>query len=461
MGSYCRTLHKSLHLLKPVTFAWPVTRVPSSGLIVAQRLNQCRRTSTHSPSSQPQINDSSVEVFGRVYPRDDMTNVTPKILSMVGRDLHNQSHHPLWLIKERIKDHFYRSYISRSGNPLFSVHDNLSPVVTVEQNFDSLLIPADHPSRKKGDNYYLNRTHMLRAHTSAHQKELVRAGLDCFLLAGDVYRRDEIDSSHYPVFHQMEGVRLFSNHELFARVENGEDLSLFEDSGRRTPQKQETHTLEAVKLVEFNLKQTLTRLVRHLFGEELEIRWVECYFPFTHPSFEMEVRFQGDWMEVLGCGVMEHELVHSAGAGNKIGWAFGLGLERLAMVLFGIPDIRLFWSQDERFLRQFHLSNIYDPVIFKKFSKYPSLLNNISFWLPAEGYTENDFYELVRTIGGDLVEKVTLVDQFTHPKTKKMSHCYQIVYQHMERTLTQEEVQVIHQAIEQAAERELGVQGRY
>ncbi|KTF79461.1 hypothetical protein cypCar_00043233 [Cyprinus carpio] len=99
-----------------------------------------------------------------------------------------------------------------------------------------------------------------------------------------------------------------------------------------------------------------------------------------------------------------------------MGWAFGLGLERLAMVLFGIPDIRLFWSEDERFLKQFRLSDIYQPVIFQPLSKYPPLFNDISFWLPAEGYTENDFYDLVRSIGGDLVEKVTLVDEFTHPK---------------------------------------------
>uniref|UniRef100_A0A3B4X419 Phenylalanyl-tRNA synthetase 2, mitochondrial n=1 Tax=Seriola lalandi dorsalis TaxID=1841481 RepID=A0A3B4X419_SERLL len=378
-----------------------------------------RRLSTDGPAPRPTVGQDSVEVLGRSYPRDDFTNVTAKVLAKVGRNLHNQPHHPLWLIKERIKAHFYSSYIGRWGNPLFSVHDNLSPVVTTEQNFDSLLIPPDHPSRKRGDNYYLNRNTMLRAHTSAHQRELVRSGLDAFLLAGDVYRRDEIDASHYPVFHQIEGVRLFSNHELFSKVQNGEELSLFEGGGRRTPQKQETHSLEAVKLLEFDLKLTLTRLVTHLFGEG-ETR------PFIHPSF---ITFYFHPFS-SSCSLCVNRLlsavfpVFAAGAGNKLGWAFGLGLERLAMVLYGIPDIRLFWSQDERFLKQFRVQDVHQAVCFQSLSKYPPLHNDISFWLPEggeseagrEGFTENDFYELVRSIGGDLVEKVSLVDEFTHPK---------------------------------------------
>ncbi|XP_032407919.1 phenylalanine--tRNA ligase, mitochondrial isoform X2 [Xiphophorus hellerii] len=401
-----------------------------------------RRLGTEGHTLQPVIGQDSIELLGHSYPRDDFTNVTPKILAKVGFHLQNQPYHPLWLIKERIKAHFYSSYVGRWGNPLFSVHDNLSPVVTVQQNFD--------------------RTTMLRAHTSAHQRELVRSGLDAFLLAGDVYRRDEIDASHYPVFHQMEGVRLFSDHELFSRVRGGDELSLFERGGRRTAQKQESHSLEAVKLVEFDLKTTLTRLVTHLFGPDVEVRWIDCHFPFTHPSFEMEVRFQGDWMEVLGCGVMEQELLLSAGAGNKLGWAFGLGLERLAMILYSIPDIRLFWSRDERFLKQFRVDDIQTPICFQPLSKYPPLHNDISFWLPdADRFTENDFYELVRSVGGDLVEKVTLVDDFTHPRTGRRSHCYRIVYRHTERTLTQQEVRRVHQQIERTAETELGVQGRF
>lgn len=276
----------------------------------------------HSPApSAPQPTPAEVQVEGRSFSRDDFTNVTPRILEKIGRNLHNEQNHPLWIIKERIKQHFYSSYMGRWGNPLFSVHDNLSPVVTVEQNFDSLLIPPDHPSRKKGDNYYINRKTMLRAHTSAHQRELVSAGLDAFLLAGDVYRRDEIDSSHYPVFHQMEGVRLFTNHELFSSVEGGDSLSLFDPMGRRTPQKQEEHSLEAVKLLEFNLKTTLTRLMQHLFTPDVEVRWVDCYFPFTHPSFELEILFRGEWLEVLGCGVMEQQLLKSGTANTTVNYS--------------------------------------------------------------------------------------------------------------------------------------------
>ncbi|KAI9513932.1 Phenylalanyl-tRNA synthetase [Dissostichus eleginoides] len=107
----------------------------------------------------------------------------------------------------------------------------------------------------------------------------------------------------------------------------------------------------------------------------------------------------------------------TTGAGNKVGWAFGLGLERLAMVLYNIPDIRLFWSQDERFLRQFRVKDVQQAVSFQPLSKYPPLHNDISFWLPEnDDFTQNDFYEMVRSIGGDLVERVTLLDEFTHPK---------------------------------------------
>ncbi|XP_072168799.1 phenylalanine--tRNA ligase, mitochondrial-like [Diadema setosum] len=411
-------------------------------------------------SSQAGIEEPRLIIQGQEFTRDDFTTVTPKIISRVGTNLHNQPHHPLCIIKEQIRDHFYKSFLNRRGNPLFSIYDHISPVVTVRQNFDSVLVPKDHISRKRGDNYYINREHMLRAHTSAHQHELMQAGLDAFLVAGDVYRRDEIDTSHYPVFHQMEGVRLLTQHELFSRCTDATDLKLFETvPTRRTQEKQETHTLDAAKLVEFELKQVITSLAEMLFGKDIECRWIETEFPFTHPSWELEILFQGEWLEVLGCGIMEQKLLQSAGAGSSIGYAFGLGLERLAMILFDIADIRLFWSTDSRFLSQFKVDDA-TRVKFKPFSKYPPVIQDMSFWCPDSQYESNDFYDLVRSIGGELVEQVALVDDFTHPKTARRSHCYRITYRSMDRTLTKEEVSKVHSSIRETAERSLRVELR-
>lgn len=195
---------------------------------------------------------------------------------------------------------------------------------------------------------------------------------------------------------------------------------------------------------------------------DFNFRWVTTQFPFTEPSWELEVKFRDKWLEVLGCGIMRQEILRNAGANDRIGWAFGLGLERLAMCLYQIPDIRLFWSKDTGFLQQFNVKNVNDNVIFKPISSYPQCNNDISFWLPdsSSEYTSNDFYDLVRTLGGDIVEQVTLVDEFKHPKNGKVSHCYRITYRHMERTLTQAEVNIIHNEISKSASQQLGVKIR-
>ena len=207
-----------------------------------------------------------IVLLGQTYKIDNWTNVTPKILSLTERKLHLNPKHPIGRIKQRIVDYTYGKYENVRGNPLFSVHQNLSPVVNMHQNFDSLLVPLDHPSRKKSDSYYLNKQFMLRAHTSAHQAELITMGLDNFLVVGDVFRRDAIDSSHYPAFHQMEGVRLFDEHTFFNKVRGNKDhLKVFED-GVRTNDKQETHTLDTAKLLEIDLKDCLLGLAKDLFG---------------------------------------------------------------------------------------------------------------------------------------------------------------------------------------------------
>ncbi len=407
----------------------------------------------------PQRED--VRVQGVTYSRDEMTNVTPVIASRVGRNLHHVPNHPINIIKQRIVHHFHSTYLTRTGNALYAHFDNVSPVVSTEQNFDSLLVPPDHMARSKEDNYYINGTTVLRGHTSAHQRDFIRMGLDKFLVTGDVYRRDEIDSSHYPVFHQMEGVGLFNRDELFGSTGNGPEL--FEKDSIETDEKQAEHTIEAVEAMESNLKETLTHLVKDVFGPDLETRWNLCYFPFTHPSYELEIKFQGEWLEVLGSGIMRQQILSNGGAQGKIGWAFGLGLDRLAMLLFDIPDIRLLWSQDARFIEQFQCVGI-DPrtnIKFKPFSKFPPCIKDIAFWLPEERYfSENDFFETVRSVGKDLVEKVELIDKFQHPQTGRKSHCYRVTYRSMDKTFTNEEINVIQHQLRETVPQDLGVELR-
>jgi len=120
-------------------------------------------------TTTPKINKDTVTIGENVYRRDNYTNITPNILSFLGRNIHLKKNHPLSIIRQKIVNYFYGVYVSPRGNPLFSVYDNLSPVVTIKQNFDNLLIPESHPSRSKNDCYYINKENLLRAHTTAHQ----------------------------------------------------------------------------------------------------------------------------------------------------------------------------------------------------------------------------------------------------------------------------------------------------
>lgn len=401
----------------------------------------------------------TVLVDGKSYKRDEYTNVTPNILSFIGTNNHNRNCHPLCLFKQRLIDFFYGYFKGRTGNPIFSIYDKINPVVTINENFDSLLVPKDHPSRNKTDSYYLNETYMLRAHATAHQSELIKMGLDNFVIFGDVYRRDEIDSTHYPVFHQADGVHIFTPNEL--ELIHGSNINIFDPDQCISNEKQGVYSKEANEIVTNHLKNTLVSMVKQVFDEDIEYRWLTESFPFTHPSFELEINYNGQWMEALGCGVIRHEILKNAGAGNRIGWAFGLGLERLAMPFYSIPDIRIFWSNDSGFLNQFENVTKDGRIKYKPVSIYPQCINDISFWLPKEKpFCSNDFYELAREYGGHLVEQVKLIDQFQHPKTKNVSHCYRIVYRHLERTLNKEEVNEVHKLIETNATKILGVKLR-
>ncbi|KAI4287042.1 MAG: hypothetical protein L6R35_003705 [Caloplaca aegaea] len=441
---------------------------------------------------------SKLEIDGKVYQTDSWTNVPQSILSLIPRRLHLQPSHPVSLTRKLIE--------SRFPPPTFTYYNNISPVVSVAQNFDSLGFPADHPGRNRSDTYYINRDTVLRTHTSAHEAEIFRQNRsEGYTISADVYRRDAIDRSHYPIFHQMEGARMWDRREV-----PGGDVAkaVWDDLSRmpthnlevddpnptvhpeRNPLQAEHHSIKEVEAIAAHLKRSLEGVVVELFpkakqaaaaaaantidsspDEPLKVRWVEAYFPFTSPSWELEVFWQGDWLEILGCGVTKQDVLINANVPNQIGWAFGMGLERVAMLLFSIPDIRLFWSKDDRFLSQF--SDVGNINRFKTFSKHPGCHKDVSFWLRsssnsaggglqsnAQDFHENDVMEVVREIGGDLVEDVRLFDEFQHPASGRKSLCYRINYRSLERTLTNAEANEMHERVKKDLVQKLGVEMR-
>ena len=439
---------------------------------------------------------NELQIGNKIYNTDQWTNVPPTIIPYLSRRLHLQPSHPVSITRQVIETNF--------PTPTYTHYNELHPIVTVQENFDSLGFPADHPGRNPTDTYYINKDTVLRTHTSAHEAEIFRSCLsDGYTISADVYRRDAIDRSHYPVFHQMEGARMWDRQAVpdgdiaSAVWRDLKNLPKFdldaEDPNptihpERNPLQADHHSVEEVEAIAAHLKRSLEGVVVELFTrakraaliadgvkvdtiESLKIRWVEAYFPFTSPSWELEVYWQGDWLEILGCGVTKQELYINAGVPHKLGWAFGIGLERVAMLLYSIPDIRLFWSKDPRFLKQF--SAMEAITRFVPFSKYPACYKDVSFWLRsssssagggirsnAQDFHENDVMEIVRDVGGDLVEDVKLHDEFNHPVSGRKSLCYRINYRSLERTLRNEEADALHEEVRRMLVDRLGVELR-
>lgn len=297
-------------------------------------------------------------------------------------------------------------------------------IVPADKSFDLFDFPADHPARSSSDTYYVADNAILRTHTtiswfyylmSEAAKAKIAAGESLGVLTyGKVYRKDEIDRHHMNVFHQMDGYFLCHKDE---RIITGEDL-----------------------------QKVLVSIAQAVFGPQVKYRFNTDTFPYTDPSFEMEVDKDGKWVEVLGCGVVRGSVLEKLGVDSSIynGWAFGFGLERLAIISMELPDIRLLWSNDERVKRQLHLGQKYQEV-----SKYPPIVRDVSFIVPNT-FVPNNYFDLIRDLGGDLVEEVKLLDTYadtTKFGADKVSYTYRITYRSNERTLTTEEIDPIQAQI--------------
>ncbi|MBA4030058.1 MAG: phenylalanine--tRNA ligase subunit alpha [Planctomyces sp.] len=281
--------------------------VPADRPAVGQAFNEMKTRVT-------QLFDSRVEELSRPesLPRDfDVT--LPGNLPAIGRE------HP---ITQTINE--FKEIIGRFG---FTVDDG--PELEDEyHNFDALNIPLDHPARDPLDNFYLaaaktanGQPILMRSQTSTVQIRVMERTKPPVRIVsvGRVYRPDEIDRTHHQMFHQMEGLMV------------GEGVTMA------------------------TLKSVLKMFAAAYLGEDVEIRFRPSFFPFTEPSVEVDVRWKGGWLELGGAGMVDPNVLRNVGYDPEVitGFAFGLGIARFCMLRHGIDDIRLFYENDLRFLKQF------------------------------------------------------------------------------------------------------------
>ncbi|MBI5140414.1 MAG: hypothetical protein HZA94_03150 [Candidatus Vogelbacteria bacterium] len=310
-------------------------------------------------------------------------------------------------------------------------------IVPADVSFDLFDFPANHPARSKSDTYYVDDNHILRTHTTVmwyyylqdeDAKKRMERGepVGCFCF-GKVYRKDEIDRNHMNVFHQIDGWYL-------------------------TPKTKKIIGLD-------DLEQALRAIARAVFGPDIPLKIFPDTFPYTDPSLQMEVEKKGNWLEVLGSGVVKGTVLEKFGVDSSKwnGWAFGPGIERLAMVSMELPDIRLLWSDDQRVKSQLKLGREFVEV-----SKYPTVVRDISFLVDAK-FIPNDYFDLIREIGGDLVEQVELLDKYENAEKfgeGKVSYTYRTIYRSMERTLENKEVDALHKKVEEETETQFSAEIR-
>jgi len=324
--------------------------------------------------------------------------------------------------------------------PRFADFDliDIPRIVTVEDDFDLLNTPKDHPSRRETDTYYLDPTHILRTQMTVmwpyylRDKEVLgrlkKDGNVAALSPGIVFRKDEIDRSHFPAFHQIDFLYICKKEQKIITKKDLEDVQ--SDSAKA------------------------------IFGQNTEYRFLMDSFPFTDPSIQLEIKFNEQWMEVTGAGLVHTQCLKNFGLDPEIynGWAFSFGLERLAMIKMGIPDIRIFWSDDPRITNQFkNLDSVYKDV-----SKFPATFRDISFIID-KNINLNNYYEIVRDYAENLIEEVKLLDKYEDKEKfgeNKISYTFRIIYRSPERTLTNEEINKVQDEIREKTKEELGAELR-
>ena len=276
-------------------------------------------------SFKNKVNDLFEEYTKKI---EELTNVdthTPVAdLSINSTDLSKGVLSPINIVSQEVIDFFRKLDFTVVGG---------NEVTSVKYNFDNLNVPKDHPGRQTSESLYINEETMLRAHTTAGTAEQIllhNKSKDLRVLTvGNVYRNDDDDLSHSHQFFQIDVIW----------VKDG--------------------------LTVGNLKWLMTALLQHLYGKDVKIRYRMSFFPFTEPSIEGDIQCpvchgkgcslckKSGWLEILGAGMLHQEVLKKAGVSCKTAIAAGIGIDRLAMIKYGINDIRYLYTNDFRFSKQF------------------------------------------------------------------------------------------------------------
>ncbi len=278
---------------------------------------------TEKPAVGKQLNESKVKCqnsFDALKIRlEELTNNNSQFLdlSLPGREISIGTKHILMQTLNEIKDIF-----KSLG---FSVHEG-PELESDYNNFEALNFPDNHPARDMQDTFFVNEKFLLRTHTSPVQVRLMKTTKPPLraIMPGKVYRNEAISAKSYCLFHQVEGLYV------------DKDVTFAE------------------------LKGTIVGFAKQFFGNDIKYRFRPSFFPFTEPSAEVDIWWQptgkeGRWLEIMGCGMVDPNVLVNVGIDPEkyTGYAFGMGVERIAMRKYGIDDIRLFFDNDKRFLQQF------------------------------------------------------------------------------------------------------------
>lgn len=259
------------------------------------------------------------------YKTDEWTNINSRFEPFVGMNLYKKHNHPLRKTQEEVSEFFTKWFKENVDHDLdFPIYKNLSPIET------------NTSAEKLPDVFYVNKELMLRTHSTNREIQILKSGINNFLMVIDLYRRCQMDSKHFPVFHRINVIRTTDKGDI-AQAETAKRLKEEQQAG-------------------------LIEMAKHFLGSNVQYRWTDANLATTQPSWMFEIHHQNEWHRISGGGFIRNDIFEQSGRLNTTGWEIAISLERLTMILYNIFDVRLLWNSSHTFLKQFETKPISETL---------------------------------------------------------------------------------------------------